>query len=216
MKTPIRIVIAEDYALFREGFRLLFEQSDEIEIVGEAKDGIQLTEMVRSLKPDIVITDIEMPVMNGIDATKMIKNEFPATGVIALTQFCDDHFIVDMLEAGASGYLLKSTLKNDIIEAVKQVNNGGTYYCKNTSLRLTKMIALSKAIKGNPKAEFSEKEIEIIKLICQQFASKEIADMTDLTHRTVEKYRDNIMEKIGARNMVGIVVYAIRHGMFKP
>src|SRR5215467_5252912 len=129
MKTPIKIVIAEDYALFREGFRLLFEQDDEIEIVSEAKDGKQLTEMVRSLKPDVVITDIEMPVMNGIDATKEIKKEFPGTGVIALTQFCEDHFIVDMLEAGASGYLLKSALKNDVIEAVKEVNDGGTYYC---------------------------------------------------------------------------------------
>jgi DNA-binding NarL/FixJ family response regulator len=216
MKNPIRIVIADDYSMFREGMQLMLEEQQEFTIAGEAKDGENLLQVTRSLIPDIVITDIEMPNMNGIEATKKIKTEFPGIGIIALTMYTDEHLVVDMLEAGATGYLLKSTTKKDLIEAIKTVNAGQTYYCNSTSMRLTKMIAKSKTLRDGPKKEFSEKELEIIKLICEQFASKEIADATHLTHRTVEKYRDNIMEKIGAKNMVGIVIYAIRNGLYKP
>ena len=182
---------------------------------GEAENGKELLKVVEDLLPDVVITDIEMPVMNGIEATEKIKEKWPGTGVIALTMFGEDHLIVDMLEAGASGYLLKSTRKEELVEAIKAVNEGGTYFCNTTSMRLSKMIAQSKARVEKEKASFTEKEIEIIRLICEQYASKEIADKTNLTHRTVEKYRDNIMQKTKARNMAGIVVYAIRHGMYE-
>lgn len=216
MKKTVRIVIADDHSMFREGFYLLLEKQNELQIIGEAKDGEHLLQVIKKLNPDVVITDIDMPGMNGIEATKEIKKLFPRMGVIALTMYSDEHLIVDMLEAGASGYLLKSTNKNDLIEAVLAVEAGETFFCKSTSMRLSKMIAQSKKIKQPPKKEFSEKELEIIKLICEQYASKQIADLTQLTFRTVEKYRDNIMEKIGARNMVGIVIYAIKNGIYKP
>ncbi len=216
MKRPIRIVIADDYSMFREGVHLMLEKQDELIITGEAGDGSELLKVVHETKPDLVIIDIEMPVMNGIEATQAIKKEFPQTGVIALTMFSDDHLIADMVEAGASGYLLKSTTKEELIEAVKAVHEGHLYFCNKTSLRLSKMIAKSKTLHTAPKAEFNEKEIQIIKLICEQYASKEIAEKTSLTHRTVEKYRDHIMEKTGARNMAGIVIYAIREGIYKP
>ena len=216
MNQPIRIAIADDYPMFREGMRLMLEKTKELEIIGEACDGKELLELVRKQKPDIVITDIEMPVMNGIEATRELKKEFPDLPIMALTMYGDEHLIVDMLESGASGYLLKSTTKEELIEGVKTVLEGQSYFCNATSLRLTKIIAKSKVLPAKKKAEFSEKETEIIKLICEQFASKEIADRTSLAFRTVEKYRHNIMEKTGARNLAGIVIYAIREGIYVP
>ena len=216
MKQVIKIAIADDYPMFLEGLQLLLEKQDNIEIVGEASNGQELLDVVKQTKPDVVITDIEMPVMNGIEATAALKKNFPDTRVIALTMYGDEHLIVDMLEAGADGYLLKKTTKQEVSEAIKAVYEGANYFCNSTTMRLSKMVAQSKAQQRIPKAEFPEKELEIIKLICEQYASKEIADKTSLTHRTVEKYRDNIMEKTGAKNMVGIVIYAIKNGIYSP
>jgi DNA-binding NarL/FixJ family response regulator len=218
MEKISRIVIADDFPMFLQGLSLLLEKQPGFEIVGEASNGQQLTAIAKKLQPDVVITDIEMPIMTGIEATREIKSCFPSIGIIALTMFGDDQFVLDMLEAGASGYLLKNGLKEELFDAITVVIAGGNYYSNSTSMRLSKMIAASKARSGNTigAASFSPKELEIIQLICQQYASKEIADKTMLTHRTVEKYRDRIMEKTGSRNMAGIVVFAIRHGIYKP
>lgn len=212
----IRVVLADDLPIFRNGMYLLLEKQKELEIVAEAGNGEELLECVQQQRPDVVITDIEMPVMNGIEATKAIKKEFPDTGVIALTMYGDDYLIEDMLEAGADGYLLKNTTLEELLMAVKTVKDGHPYFCNSTSLRLSKMIAKNKRLQHQKKADFSEKELEIIKLICEQYVSKEIADKTSLTHRTVEKYRDHIMQKTESRNVVGIVIYAIKHGIYVP
>ena len=216
MKEATTIVLADDYPLFREGIKLLLGFTDEYQITGEASDGEELVQLVMQKKPQVVITDIEMPVKNGIEATREIKQLAPATGVIALTMFGDDHLISDMIEAGANGYLLKSTSKEELHEAVTAAKTGGSYFCNGTTMRLTKLFAQIKQPKEKEAEHFSAKEKEIIRLICEQYASKQIADMTQLTHRTVEKYRDRIMEKTGARNVVGIVIYAIRHGLYQP
>lgn len=215
MKGQIQIVIADDHPIFLEGMHLLLEKQEELKILGQAGNGKELLKIVGREKPDVVITDIEMPLMNGIEATKEIKKEFPGIGVIGLTMYQDEHLIVDMLEAGANGYLLKSTTKEELIQAAQSVYEGKNYFCNNTTMRLSQMIAKSKTVQQPVKNEFSQKESEIIQLICEQYASKEIADKTNLTLRTVEKYRDKIMEKTGARNMVGIVIYAIRNGIYE-
>ena len=216
MKGRINIIIADDYPMFREGIQLLLEQEKDIVIVGEASNGNELIKIAGETQPDVIITDIEMPVVNGIEATKDITDKFPQIKVIALTMFGDEHLIVDMLEAGAKGYLLKNTKKAELTEAIKIVHEGGIYFCNGTSMKLSKMIARTKIGGKNKEVQFSEKETEIIKLICEQYASKQIASMTNLTERTVEKYRDHIMRKTGAINVVGIVIYAIRKGIFKP
>lgn len=215
MHEPIKIIIADDHSMFREGIKLMLEKEMNIAIEGEAENGTQLLAIARQLKPDVIVTDIEMPEMSGIEVTRELKKTNPDTGIIALTMFGDEHLIVDMLEAGANGYLLKTTKKEELIEAIYTVKAGRNYFCNSTSMKLTKMIAKSKMAESKGEVRFSEKEIEIMRLICEQYASKVIADKTSLTHRTVEKYRDNIMQKTGARNMAGIVIYAIKHGIYE-
>jgi len=210
-------MIADDHPLFREGIRLLLEKQAKIQVIGEATDGQELARAVAKVTPDIILTDIEMPVMNGIDATRLIKDRNPLIRIIALSMYSDDYLIVDMLDAGASGFVLKNTTRDELMESILTVYEGGNYFCNTTSIHLTRMIARSKSESpsGMKKAHFSENEKQIIRLICEQHASKEIALITGLAHRTVEKYRDRIMEKTGAKNMAGIVVYAIRNGLFK-
>jgi DNA-binding NarL/FixJ family response regulator len=216
MYVPIRIVIADDHEIYRNGFKLLLKNQDDLELIGEAEDGEQLINIAAELQPDIVIVDIKMPRMDGIEACRIIKKRFPDMKVIALSMFNEDNLIVDMLEAGAKGYLLKNTKKPELLLAAQEVFAGRAYFAAETSIRLAKLIAENKYIpyRFHPEQYFTDKEKEIIRLICQQYTNKEIAQKMDLSTRTVEGYRERIQEKTGSRNSVGIVIYAIRHHIF--
>jgi DNA-binding NarL/FixJ family response regulator len=215
MYLPIRIVIADDHEIFRDGLKLLVRNQPDIELVGEAGDGEELLAIVSSLMPDVVITDIKMPKLDGIRACKLIRQNYSYMKVIALSMFNEDSLIVDMLEAGATGYLLKNTNRDEFAMAVKTVHEGNSYYSHATSQKLTRLIADSKfnPYRHKPVPKFSAKEKEIIRLICEQLTSKEIAAKLELSIRTVESHREKIQEKVGARNSVGIVIYAIKHDM---
>lgn len=218
MTRPIKLLIADDHSLFRDAVRTLLKEQKRIEVCAEAGDGNELIKLAAKHNPDVIITDVQMPGMNGIEASRIIKNKYPLIRIIALTMHSDDYLIVDMLDAGASGYVIKATTTEELMNSIITVYEGGNYFCHYTSIQLTNMIARSKSqvLGGLSKANFSSNEKEIIRLICEQRASKEIANITGLAHRTVEKYRDRIMEKTGSRNMAGIVVFAIRNGIFKP
>jgi DNA-binding NarL/FixJ family response regulator len=218
MKNTIKVLIADDHEIFRDGLKLMLHKAENIELIGEAADGKELIKMVGTSNPDVVITDIKMPVMDGVDATKHIKEHFPEIQVIALSMFDDEQLILEMLDAGALGYLLKNSDKFEITDAIETVFEGKPYYCKFTSGKLAKLIALNRDKKDKKKkeADFSEKEIEIIKLICQEFTNKEIGEKVFLSARTVEGYRMKILEKMEAKNTVGIVIEAIRLGIYIP
>jgi two-component system response regulator NreC len=158
-----------------------------------------------------------MPVMDGIEATKKIIEQFPDLGIIGLSMFDDDELIIEMLEAGARGYLIKNAGKEQITEAIRTVYNNEPYYCKTTSSKLTNMIAKSRfnPYKRSAKAEFTDREKEIIELICQEMTNKEIGDKLFLSVRTVEGHRLKILEKMNVKNTVGLVVYAIKNGIVK-
>jgi DNA-binding NarL/FixJ family response regulator len=214
---PIRIVLADDHEIFRDGFRVMLKKQPGVELVGEAADGEELLKLVEELQPDVVITDIKMPRLDGIKATKAITKKYPHIGVISLSMFDEENLIIDMLEAGAKGYLLKNAHKDEIIAAVESVYRDQTYYCNHTSRKLTKMIAESSF---NPnrrphKPEFTEREILVMKFICQELSNREIAMNLKLSVRTIEGYREKIQEKISARNTAGIVVYAIKNSIYQ-
>ena len=184
--------------------------------MGEAEDGQALVSLCEKLQPDVVLTDIRMPILDGIDATKVLKKKLPQINIIALTMFNDDNLIIHMLEAGAEGYLLKNAHKDEIIEAVKAVYRDETYYCRQTSAKLIQPIAKSRFDPGKDFARpiFSEKEEAVIRLICREYSNKEIASELFLSVRTIEGYREKIQEKMKVKNTAGIVVYAIKNKIF--
>lgn len=215
---PINVVIADDHELFRDGLKLMLNSAEGINLVGEAWDGRELINLVKKQQPDVVVTDIKMPITDGVEATKFIMQHYPAIKVIALSMFDDEELILEMFEAGAIGYLLKNADKSEMVEAIFTVNQNKPYYCKSTSGKLTKLLAYSRynMQKQQKEAEFSEKEKEIIRLICQEYTNKQIGEKLFLSTRTVEGYRMKILEKMGAKNIVGIVIEAIRLGIYTP
>jgi DNA-binding NarL/FixJ family response regulator len=215
-RSKLRLSLADDYPLIMEGIRLSLEQEEGIEVVSESINGEQLVADVKCYSPDVVITDIGMPVLNGIEATKQIMQLMNPPGVIAFTVFSEEHLVMDMLRAGAKGYLLKTAVKQTVLDAIHTVYAGRTYFCDETSLQLSKMIADSGIVKESEAVSFTSSELEVMRLICEQYVSKEIADLTQLTVKTVETYRSHILEKTGARNVAGIVIYAMTHGYYKP
>ena len=217
MYVPIRIVIADDHEIFRDGFKVMLRKQTEIQIMGEAENGHELLQQVAEHQPDVVITDIKMPKMDGVEATRQLKKLWPHIEVIALSMFDEENLVVEMLEAGAKGYLLKNTHKAEVVQAVKSVYRHETYYCNQTSNKLAQMIAKShfNPHKGALKPSFTEKEKEIIRLICQELSNKEIAAVLGLSTRTVEGYREKILEKVEAKNIAGLVIYAIKHNLYQ-
>lgn len=213
---PIKIVLADDHEIFRDGFKVMLRKQTEVELIGEAGDGEALVALAERTQPEVIITDIKMPKLDGIEATKRLTKEFPHIGIIALSMFDEESLIVEMLEAGAKGYLLKNAHKHEILDAIRTVFMNQTYFCSGTSNKLARNIALSRFEPPRiKKPQFTERELKIIQLICEERTNKEIADTLFLSIRTIEGYRDKILEKIGAKNAAGIVVYAIRNKIYQ-
>lgn len=217
MNNTISLVIADDHEIFRDGLTLMLSKQDSISLVGQAGDGHELIEMVAALKPDIVLTDIKMPRMDGIAAAKHLLQKDPLMKIIALSMFEEESLIVEMLEIGAKGYLLKNADKKEILDAITTVYEGNIFYCKHTSARLATLIVKSKfdPNKKSPHTLFSDREKEIITLICRQNTAQEIGDQLFISKRTVEGYRTKILEKMEVRNTAGVVVYALKNNMIR-
>jgi DNA-binding NarL/FixJ family response regulator len=213
----IRLLIADDHEMLREGFHMILKDNKQIKIVGEASNGLELIELAEKLKPDVIITDIKMPKMDGIEATRMLTEKYPQIAVIAFTVFQDESSIIAMLEAGAQGYLIKNSSKEELLEAVNAVFQQKSYYCRDTTTKLAHHIAKSKfnlRMKARQQV-FNKREKDIIRLICEEYSNKEIATDLSVSIRTVEGYREKIQEKMQVKNTAGIVVYAIRVGFYK-
>jgi DNA-binding NarL/FixJ family response regulator len=215
--TPIEIVIADDHPLFLHSLSALFKDTSEFRLLGQASNGHELVEVSRKYKPDIIITDIKMPVMDGIEATLLLTKELPGCGVIALSIVDEENLIVDMLQAGAKGYLLKDTVIDELLQAVRTVYKGQTYFSDSVKISITDMVA--KGEYASHKAllhQYSEKELNIIKLICEEYSTKEIADRLKITKRAVDGLREVILKKMKVKNSAGVVRYAIKHKLYNP
>jgi DNA-binding NarL/FixJ family response regulator len=210
-------VVADDHEIFRQGFKTMIGRYDEFEVVGEAENGKELVQLVASLQPDLAFVDIKMPLMDGIDATREIASLSTGTRVIALSMFSDDVYVIDMLQAGASGYVLKNAHYDELVKASRIVMSGGYYFCNDASEKIQSFLKIH-ALNSLTKAKdpvLTDREIQIIQLICEQLTTKEIAANLGLSQRTVDTYRDVIQKKTNSKNMAGIVLYAVKYGLYK-
>jgi two-component system response regulator NreC len=217
MKNPISLVIADDHEIFRDGLTLMLSKQEMVRLVGQAGDGQELIRVVDETRPDMVLTDIKMPRLDGIAATKFLLQRYQGLKIIALSMFGEEDLIVEMLEAGARGYLLKNADKREIMEGILTVNEGNIFYCKLTTAHLASLIVRSKfdAQRKPPGELFTERERDIIRLICRQHTAQEIGDLLFLSKRTVEGYRTRILEKMDVKNTAGVVIFALKHNIIK-
>lgn len=216
MDKKISVLIADDHPIFLEGLKMMLKKEPSIELVGEAENGLKVMSLLTQIKPDVILMDIQMPRMDGMEAIRQIVTMYPGIRVLALTMHNQDFMIVDVLEAGALGYLLKDAGRNEIMEAIETVYMHHPYYSKTISFETIKRISASQF---NPHRNtiynLTEIDKQIIVCICKEMTSKEIAAELFLSVHTVESYRKEISRKIGAKSMAGVVIFAIKKGIFK-
>jgi DNA-binding NarL/FixJ family response regulator len=204
-KSKVSVLLVDDHALVRRGFRLMLEDDPEISIVGEAGDGNDAVKLAGELRPRVVVMDCALPGMSGMDATRQIRKQWPEISVLMLTMHSEDTWVRLALEAGANGYILKSAVDLDLIQAVRRVAEGETV--------LDPKVAKPAALKGDKNAGLTHRELEILQLIVSGKSNKEIAGDLSLSVNTVSVHRANIMESLGIHNTAELVVYAIKNGL---
>jgi DNA-binding NarL/FixJ family response regulator len=213
MAAMIRVLLVDDHAILREGLRALLRFSAGVEVVGEARDGAEAVERVGELHPDIVLMDIGMPGMNGIEATRIIRQRYPQTRVLILTQHEERQYLLPLLQAGASGYVLKRALGVDLIAALRSVARGEAFLYPDVVTALVEEVQRQDAEPRENPVGLTPREREILKLIALGHRNPQIAAALFLSQKTVEWHRGNLMSKLGAHNTAALVRYAMRHGL---
>lgn len=210
-----RVLIADDHAIVRAGVRLLLESQPDIQVVGEAVDGRQAVEMARQLQPDLVLMDVAMPVMNGLEATQRIKEALPQIQVLVLTMHEDERYFFQILQAGASGYVVKGASPADLLSAVRAVARGQAYLYPSVAKQLLDDY-LKRVESGEEQDSYdglSDREREVLRLIAEGKTSRAIAEDLVLSVNTVERHRANIMGKLNLHSRAELIKYAIRKGL---
>ena len=205
-----RVLLADDHRLFREGLRGLLSVQSGIEVVGVAADGAELVSLAESVEFDVALIDIEMPVMNGLEAAEKILSTHPEARLVALTMHNDGAYYYRMVELGVKGFLLKNSDIDEVVCAVREVCAGGSYFSQEL---LDSLVSNLKESQVEAEPLLSEREMEVLPLICQGLSNQEIADKLFISKRTVDNHRANIIEKSGCKNTAGMVVWAIKNGL---
>ena len=215
MSQKVRIVIAEDHTILREGLRSLLSSNPSFEIVGEAEDGREAIKCVEKFKPDLILTDLSMPRMKGMEAIKEIKREFPTTKVLVLTVHRAEEYILATFRAGADGYLLKDSTHAELVMAVKKVLSGKHYISPEISEKVIEGYLDGRRILKTKSSweTLTQREREILKLIAEGYKSKGIADDLCISVKTVEKHRANLMEKLDLHSIQALTAFAIERGL---
>ncbi len=212
MTEPIRILIADDHTIVRTGVRMILEAETDFAVVGEALDGQQALEMVESLHPDLVLMDIAMPVMNGLEATRQIKARFPEVNILVLTMHRSDEYFFEMLKAGAAGYVLKTSNMDELVLAVRAAAQGDVFLSPNMANRLLRDYLSRLDDENEPAASLSGREREIMLLLAEGYSTKEIADKLVISSSTVHTHRNNLMKKLNLTSRYELIQYARKHG----
>ena len=212
----IRVLIVDDHALFRDGLRALFAEEEDIELVGEAANGEEAVLKAIELKPDVVVMDIMMPVMNGIEATRRIRTALPETKVLALSMYDDEEYVQQMLTADASGYALKRATSDVLLRALREVASGGMPLDPAVAAKVVKGF-VRRAQRGEEEqttaTELTPRELEVLRLVAEGLTNQAIAERLGLSRRTVDAHRNNLMRKLGLHEVTELVKYALRRGI---
>ncbi len=210
----IKLALVDDHTLFRQGIKLLLEDMDSVELIIEGSNGRELLDAMEDQVPDIILLDLEMPVLNGIETSKIIKEKYEDTGIIILTMYDDEQMIAHLMEIGANGYLLKDTTEEELHKAIHSVHDNQFYFNDFVSKALLSGVKAKR--KPQPKIgnniEVTRRESEVLQLICEELTTQEMADKLFLSPRTIEGHRQNLIEKFGVKNTAGLIIRAIKLG----
>ncbi|EGR1512698.1 response regulator transcription factor [Vibrio vulnificus] len=212
MDKPIRVVIVDDHQVVLDGFMARLEMEPEIEVVGTASNGLEALDVVKQHKPDVVLMDISMPILNGIEATRMIKAEWPEAKILMLTMHDNREYIMKVMQEGAVGYMLKEISAEKMVQAIKTVNQGSTYFCESVTQTLFTQEIVPAAQRPNP---LSRREEAVLRLVAQGHSSKKIATLLEISYRTVETHRHNIKHKLELNSTAELAKYALEQGLIE-
>ena len=214
MDKAIKIILVDDEVLFRKGISFLLTREKNIEVIFEASNGIELMEFLKgdNPKPDIIIMDLKMPLLNGIEATKIIRRDMPDIKIIALTSYDSKLFVANMVDVGAVSYVVKNTTPQDLFATINEVAEKGFYYSDYVMNIIQEDVITNKKTKCSFDADFlTSRELEVLQLICKQKSTVEIGEKLFISPRTVEGHRNNLLLKTESKNIAGLVVFAIQH-----
>jgi len=209
----IKVLLADDHQIIVDGLKSLLQNTADIQVAGEANNGREVLRLLGILKIDVILMDIDMPVMNGIDALKEIKRTFSALKVIILSMHQEAGMIKSLMAIGADGYILKSTSQDELIGAIRKVAAGQPYFSPEVTLSLLNTPQNNLQSSKQQTEMLTDREEEILKLIAEGFSNKEIGNKLFISHRTVDTHRTNLMKKLNANNIAGLISYAIKNGM---
>jgi DNA-binding NarL/FixJ family response regulator len=214
----ITVLLAEDHQIVREGFRSLLKHEQDIEVVGEAESGRQAIQLTRKLRPDVVVMDIAMPLLNGLEATRQIHKDFPNTKILMLSAHSDDAYVEQVTELGAAGFLLKQTSSDVLATAIREVQKGNTFYSPDISKHVQRRDQKSVDRNGNFKKKsnrLSSREVEVLQLIAEGKPNKQVAAELGVSFKTVDKHRQHLMSKLNIHDIAGLTRYAIAEGIIE-
>ena len=211
----MRVLIADDHGIVRSGLRLLLERQPDIEVIAEAADGAEAREIAVRERPDLAILDVRMPKLTGLQVTRELKKQAPEVSVLILSMHDDERYLFEALKAGASGYVLKTQADTDLMEAIRAVERGEPFLTPAAQQALIKDV-LERGRQSDNDEELTPREEEIVKLVAEAHTTRQIAEILHLSEKTVENHRGNAMRKLGMRDRVELVRYAIRRGLIEP
>jgi len=214
----ITVLLAEDHTIVREGFRKMLELEEDLEVIGEAQDGRSALAMVKKLRPAVVLMDIAMPLLNGLEATRQVLKALPATKVLILSAHSDDAYVKSATDSGAVGFLLKQTSAHEVCQAIREVQKGKTFFSTSISRRLNRLNPPSPDRVGRPNGKavkLTSREMEVLQLIAEGKANKETAAELGIGMKTVEKHREHLMQKLDIHDTAGLTRYAISAGIIE-
>ncbi|MEJ2091463.1 MAG: response regulator transcription factor [Syntrophobacterales bacterium] len=210
----IRIIIADDHQIVRQGLKVLIEKEPDMQVVGEAEDGQSTVNLTKKLRPHVVLMDIKMPDLNGIEATRQILSELPDVKIIALSMYPDQRFVMNMLKSGARGYLLKDSAFEELAQAIRLVMANKTYLCPLvTEVVVKDLVTLNPASNQTALAVLTSREREVLRLLAEGKRTSQIAQLLDISVKTVDTHRQQIIHKLGIRSLAELTKYAIREGL---